>query len=480
MGELVCNSTVFPDGGTGRKLSMRSSGLALLFLVLAFPTVLIQVYCTPPIQVADEENHFLRALQVADGHLFGRKIEGDNAGGILDPAAPIFAHDFDALKFMPERKLDISVYGAAAALRWGVGSPIPTAFPNTAIYPFFLYLPASAGLATGRALQLSVLDSFYLGRLATALVSIALASMALAICGRGRSLLFVILCLPMTLSLFASLSQDAIAIALGGLAAATWSRYVADGVAMPAAVRATVALALGAVAAARIPLVPLYVLIVLPTRRSIATKPRPRLADVAAAAAGFIPFAIGIYGAHAAKIAFREEDGVSPIGQLHWIALHPIEVVAVVKRTLETDTLRHLRELVGVLGWLDTDLPPGFYDWMGGCVVLAFLIDAMIDGRNISGLSRFVPAAAVLFSSAGVFGAFYLAWTPVGAPIVDGVQGRYFIVPAMVLAVSLPGFNRLGERVGAGLKWLQLIICGAVALTDLWIVPIAILHRYYE
>ncbi len=228
---------------------MRSSGLALLFLVLAFPTVLIQVYCTPPIQVADEENHFLRALQVADGHLFGRKIEGDNAGGILDPAAPIFAHDFDALKFMPERKLDISVYGAAAALRWGVGSPIPTAFPNTAIYPFFLYLPASAGLATGRALQLSVLDSFYLGRLATALVSIALASMALAICGRGRSLLFVILCLPMTLSLFASLSQDAIAIALGGLAAATWSRYVADGVAMPAAVRATVALALGPVSA---------------------------------------------------------------------------------------------------------------------------------------------------------------------------------------------------------------------------------------
>ena len=283
----------------------------------------------------------------------------------------------------------------------------------------------------------------------------------------------------MTLSLFASVSQDAIAIALGALAAATWSRYVARGVAMPAAVRAVVALALGAVAAARIPLIPLYVLAVLPTRRSIRTRPRPRLADAAAAAAGFIPFAIGIYGAHAAKIAFRGEDGVSPINQLHWIALHPFEAVAVVERTLEADTVRHLRELVGVLGWLDTDLSPEFYTWMGVCVVTAFLIDAATGGRNISGFWRFMPAAAVLASSAGVFGAFYLAWTPVGAPIVDGVQGRYFIVPAMVLAVSLPGFNRLGERVGAGLEWLQLMLCSAVALTDLWEVPTVIFHRYY-
>ncbi len=90
-----------------------------------------------------------------------------------------------------------------------------------------------------------------------------------------------------------------------------------------------------------------------------------------------------------------------------------------------------------------------------------------------------MPAAAVLVSSAGVFGAFYLAWTPVGAPIVDGVQGRYFILPAMVLAVSLPRFERPGERMGIGLSWLQQALCTAVALTDLWVVPTTLIHRYY-
>ncbi len=326
---------------------MRS--LAMLFLILACPTVLIQVYCTPPIQVADEENHFLRALQVADGHLFGRKIEGDNAGGTLDPAAPVFAHNFDALKFKPDRKLDNDTSEAAAALHWGEAPVVPTAFPNTAIYPFFLYIPASLGIAVGRALHLSVLDSFYLGRLATAVTSVAAASLALAICGRGRTLLFVILCFPMTLSLFASVSQDAMSIALGALATAAWSGYVSRGVAMPAAVRAVVALALGAVTAGRIPLMPLYVLALLPTRLSSDGRPRPRFVDVAAAAAGLVPIGVGIYGAHAAKVAFREGDGVSPIGQVRWMVVHPLEAVAVAARTLGIDTMRHLRELVGVL-----------------------------------------------------------------------------------------------------------------------------------
>ena len=356
MGPPVHDSSAIPDESGRCMNTVRSSVLALLFLVLACPTVLIQVYCTPPIQVADEENHFLRALQVADGHLFGRKIEGNDAGGMLDPAAPIFAHNFDALKFAPERKLDNDTSEAAAALRWEEAPVAPAAFPNTAIYPFFLYLPASVGLAVGRALQLSVLDSFYMGRLATALTAVAVASLALAVCGRGRTLLFVILCFPMTLSLFASVSQDAMSIALGTFAAAAWSGYVSRGAAMPAAVRAVVALALGAVAAARIPLMPLYVLALLPTRPSMSGRFRPRLVDVAAAAAGLVPVAVGIYGAHAAKVPFRAGDGVSPIGQLRWMAVHPLEALTVAARTLGIDTLRHLRELVGVLGWLDTDL----------------------------------------------------------------------------------------------------------------------------
>ena len=473
------DQAVLPSGRDASQAILRSPLLALLFLVLALPTVMIQVFLTPPIQVADEENHFLRALQIADGHVFGHIIGDDSAGGTLDPAASIFAHAFDALKFRPDTKFDLDAYAVASALRWGSGPAVPAVFPNTAIYPFFLYLPASAGLASGRALHLSMLDSFYLGRLATALNSVGLATLALAICGRGRALLFVILCFPMTLSLFASVSQDAMAIALGAVATAVWSSYVARDVAMPAALRAVVALALGAVTAARLPLMPLYILALMPTRSSPAGRARPRVVDAAAAAAGLVPLAIGLYGAHAAKVAFRESDGVSPLGQLRWLGFHPLEAIGVVVRTLGDNTLRHLREMVGVLGWLDTDLPPAFYAWMGLCVAAAILIDAVSSGRSVSGLWRFVPAVAALVSAADVFGAFYLGWTPVGAPIVDGVQGRYFIVPALVLAVSLPGFRRVASGRRPGVEGLQIALCGAVAASDLWIVPVTLLHRYY-
>ncbi|MGI3903854.1 MAG: DUF2142 domain-containing protein [Janthinobacterium lividum] len=458
---------------------MRSSMLVLLFLLAAFPTVLVQVFLTPPIQVADEDNHFLRALQIADGHIFGAKIGGDDAGGTLDPAAPIFAHSFDALKFQPDVKLDLEAYAAAAALQWGDEPAAPAAFPNTAIYPAFLYVPASAGLALGRALHFSVLDSFYLARLLTAIFSVSLSALALAVCGRGRALLFVILCFPMTLSLFASVSQDATAIALGALAAATWSSYAARNAAMPVIVRAGVALALGAVAAARIPLGPLYVLALMPTQRSPDRRFRLSRADIIAAVAGLVPLAVGLYGAGVAKVAFRAGSGVSPIGQLRWLAIHPTEAAKVAARTLEAFVFRHLHEVVGVLGWLDTNLPSGFYRWTGLCVLAAALLDAAAARQNIPGVWRFLPVAAVLVSMAGVFGAFYLAWTPVGAPIVDGVQGRYFIVPAMVLSVSLPGLIRVGVLSKLPSEMLELALCVAVTAVNLWVVPITLLHRYY-
>ena len=468
-----------PGEPTSPPASPRSILLAILFAVLALPTVMVQVYLTPPIQVADEENHFLRALQVADGQLVGLKIEGGNAGGLLDPEAPTFAHAFDALKFRPDLKLDPGTYAAAAEQRWGSAPPAAAGFPNTAIYPFFLYLPASAGLAAGRGADMSVLDSFYLARAATASTAVALAALSLWLCDRGRTLLFVILCFPMTLSLFASVSQDALSIALGAVAAAVWSRSVARGAAMPAAARAVAALALGAVAAARLPLAPLYLLALMPTRGPVPALARPRRVDVAAAAAGLVPLVIGLYGAHAAKIPFRVGDGVSPVAQLRWMGLHPLQAGEVAIRTLADNGLRHLREMVGVLGWLDTDLPTAFYLWMLLCALAALLIDAVLSKPTVAGGWRFVPLAGVFAATAGVFAAFYLAWTPVGAPVVDGVQGRYFIVPAMILAVSLPSVRARAAMAPRGLGALQVALCAAVAIADLWVVPTTLLHRYY-
>ncbi len=68
-------------------------------------------------QVSNEEHHFLRVVQVADGRAFGRRLAGGGAGGIIDGTAPAFIHSFDAIYAQPDGKLDPIAYAAAAALR---------------------------------------------------------------------------------------------------------------------------------------------------------------------------------------------------------------------------------------------------------------------------------------------------------------------------------------------------------------------------
>ena len=444
-----------------------------LFIGLTMPVVLIQVFFTPPIQVADEDNHFLRATQIAQGRPFALRAEMVS-GGAIDPAAVTFAHAFDALKFHPEVKISPATFHSALSLRWGQQPSIPTAFANTAIYPFFLYLPSSLALKLGKEADLGVMESFYFARLATGLVSLLLATAALWLCAQGQTTLFLILCFPMTLSLFASVSQDAMSIGLGALAVALWSRYAARRAPMPPWARANMALALGAVTAARLPLLPLCALVILPTRgHRLSTR------DAAMAALGTLPLSLGIVGAYLAKVPFRPEQNVSPVGQLSWILHHPLAAVSVAIRTLWQDSGRHLSDMVGMLGWLDTKLPLDFYPVVGCCVVLAVLVDAAAELTDRVPRRTLLPIGLAFLTIGSVFGALYLAWTPIGADVVDGVQARYLLVPAMLLAVSLPSSLRVREVPPRILRAAQITLCTGVAGMNFWIVPITLLHRYY-
>jgi uncharacterized membrane protein len=40
----------------------------------------------------------------------------------------------------------------------------------------------------------------------------------------------------------------------------------------------------------------------------------------------------------------------------------------------------------------------------------------------------------------------YLTWTVPGAPVVDGLQGRYFLPPALMLVTLLPKTERVVSR----------------------------------
>ena len=455
---------------------------ALLYLLLALPVVLFQVFGTPPFQMPDEPRHFMRAVQIAGGSPLGHRYDDRFSGGDIETAAQDVAVAFRPLALDTGKRLDLAVVARIAALRWGASGKSPAPFENTSIYPPTLYAPASLAIRLGKALDLTILSTYYLARLAMGLSGLLLAALAIRTCAIGRTALFVFLSFPFVLSAFGSISQDGLAISAGALAVALCSRYLAEDRAMPAPTRAGAALLLGAVVGARLPLAPLLVILLMPTASS---RPWLRPIDVGAAALCSIPVSLSLLCASVAKIPFRAQDGVAPADQIAFVLLHPGAFVQILWGTLKEHGGEFTREMVSVLGWWNGMGPSFFYWWIAGCLAAALAIDVCSPSRARSNWKRLVPLGAASFAAFAVFATFYAAWTPVGSGEIEGVQGRYFGVPALCLLLALPRFTPAATdsavpRPSRILLVLEPAVCLVVGSFNFWAVPTTILARYYQ
>lgn len=453
--------------------------LALLYLLTAWPLVLLQIVVTPPFQMPDEPHHFMRALQVANGQIGGQRISETLAGGSIEANVQSVALAFKALAHDLGSRLQIADLARIAALRWGDSPKNPADFDNTAIYPPTLYLPAALAVKLGRASGLSILGTYYLARLIVGSLGVGMAALSLAWCRRGRTTLFLLLSLPLTLSTFASVSQDAMGIACGSLAVAGLSFFAQARREMPAWARSGVALLLGAVVGGRLPLIPLMVLAVLPT--GAAPHRRALWRRALEASVGVLPIVLALWCASVAKIAFRAGDGVSPPDQVAVLLHHPAAAVEVMTNTLTLLGGAFFREFVSVLGWWDGMRPAWYYGFIAVAMALSVLADCLSTALGFGWRAALLILGAALSACAGVLLALYAAWTPVGSALVDGVQGRYFFVPVAACVLALPRLALRLESIARS-RWsdgAMLLPCIAAAGVNLVALPLTILNRYY-
>ena len=111
---------------------LRTRLLALLYLVLVLPVTAFLGWHNPPFQAADEDSHFLRAMQIAQGGLISTRSPSGLIGGRLPEGAVRLAHDFRDLRFQSHVTLDPGRYHAAGLVP--SGQEIEASFANTAIY----------------------------------------------------------------------------------------------------------------------------------------------------------------------------------------------------------------------------------------------------------------------------------------------------------------------------------------------------------
>jgi tetratricopeptide (TPR) repeat protein len=325
----------------------------------------------------------------------------------------------------PEEKTAAAAILASAEVRADPGEREFVAFSNTAVHPPLPYLPQAAGIFLARRFSPSVLAAFYAGRLLNFLAAVAVTFLAVRLTPVGKWAFAALALTPMTLSLAASLSPDALTNALSFLLVAQ-VLALAFGPEGRAPARGVTAVALlgAAVGWTKQTYFPLPLSYLLIPARKLGGRGRYWaglglvLFVTALAVAGWAWVVRGIYSPPDLRF------NVNPPEQLRLLCADPAEFLSVLLRTARRAPETG-RGYLGWLGWLDTRMP----DWVylaEAALLVAVCVAEYGPGSGVTVRQALVAAGVAALAALVLLVIVRLTFHPVGAPYLS-VQGRYFI-----------------------------------------------------
>lgn len=440
--------------------------IALSVSALVF--VLLQVISAriPPLQSPDEMSHLVRLAAMVEGELLPTTPEQGNTGGHYDAGLAALAYAFDPLIREANPTVAPQIQQAAKNVRWEQRQIFGES-PGSAVYTPVIYAPAALGLAVGKALNLTILQSYHLARLTSHAACALMLGAAVAIFSPPL-LAGLVLLLPMALFQMASPVIDGSSHALALLVLSMLWRLVQQGERVSG--RLLVVWGTGAVVliTSRLHLLPMLLVpaVVAWSLREHKPASRAWLATAMGALLAVLAWTLWTL------LEVRDLRVVRAMGTaasaVHYLS-HPSELLAVLGRTLsDTDRLGFLwTSFLGNLGSLDTRLSERTYALLGAGLALGFVLTGLqAVSKRVPGCwsglvtttawhrdpVRMLRLGLVLAAMASVLSVFLLllwSWTPYPAHLIEGVQGRYFIAPALLL--SYAAVSRHGWQLGGGL-----------------------------
>ncbi|HUO84947.1 MAG TPA: DUF2142 domain-containing protein, partial [Thermoanaerobaculia bacterium] len=187
---------------------------------------------------------------------------------------------------------------------------------------------------------------------------------------------------------------------------------------------------------------------------------RLKLFAVAALGVGLL---VSFLAASDIAVDLRGDGAAHPRAQMRYIFDNPDKFAASVFTDLLLNGPRYLREMIGVLGWLDIRLSL--------LVVIPYactlLLVSLTEQSRPSLRERIVLVMLSLTTILGIVFSQVLLWTPVGAEVIEGPQGRYFIPVAPFLLAALafaPIHGFLANRAARVLPLLVAVVTNGVAV----------------
>lgn len=404
------------------------------FLWIAALVGMLLVFLTPPMTVPDEAAHFINAYAISKGNFFANVRDGQ-IGVEMPKVYADFIDKYGSVAQDKNHRYSFSDYQSESWQKQDMTEVI--FYPANRIVNPIGYLISGLGIAIGNILFLNFnlpYNLFLFGRMFNLVFYILLIYWAIKITPRFKRTMMITALMPMSIFLAASFSYDAIIIPVCFLLFA----YVLKLSGLPENTRITnhdiavismITFFLAGIKQAYLPL--LLTLFAIPIHR-FGSKKRYIgcifLVLIIGLTSFLIPQAIN---QSATKNIIQPEKEYENL-QKDYLISHPDQIPIIIKNTLKEYPLFYLSGYFGILGWLDTSFPFPFLILFFLAFILIILIEAGETG-HIPNRLKFLSFIALMISISGMFYKMYISWTSlpwvtgVGADLITGIQGRYFI-----------------------------------------------------
>jgi uncharacterized membrane protein len=442
----------------------------LVFLAICVATLLFALI-TPPFQSPDENQHYMKALHLARGHVLAQQRGSDVGAELPRDALDLYERDFPPEEMGVPRRFDPASFDNA----WHADADRPGTdfglFPNIANYAPTMYAPQALGIALGEWSGLPRLGGFYLGRLVNLSLSLLLLALAMRLMPFGRIALLAIAALPTFSHQIGSNSPDAIINGLGFVALALALRF-GQGTARQGGTGAIMIVT---------PLLALAKGVYLPLMAAGLRWPTDRRDRrpwilISAMALGTVVFVLWMKangGTQALYSITSRKTGESvmtaPLAdQLGVILGDPVGYTRILISSMIERGPVYALQIVGRFGWNTILLPLLAYPLAALMLGAAILSGA---GARYGLVQRLWWIAVAAGCAVLVETACYLIGTPYGADYIQGVQGRYFLpaLPLVLLALMPAGAVPHAEKMFKWSALLLLAIGPVTALDSFWI-----------
>lgn len=390
----------------------------VIFLCAAIFAFMMISFATPPMQSPDEGAHFKRAALLTQGVIVMGHEDGLRSGGHISVGLDNFIRDANGIGNGDAS----SVEGMLNKYRWEDETRYSIAY-NTAYNFPLVYLPQAVSLFIGEALNFRITDTYYLARVITFACSMLILAAAWSIY-RFPTPVIALLILPMAMFQIASPVLDSITISLTVLMMCIFCqsriKEISTGLFF------TLAACCFLVSTSKANMLPVCALPFF-TRVNIRAAYKYLIAGLPLIMS-ILWIIIALSNTNDAGV---HHPGYSQGDVMKYYIKHPVETLIIVFNTITNATLIdfYYRSFIGVLGPLDVFLSDNHYKLLSLLFVAAIAL-AILTTRQ-GGI--IYSALVISICSIGlIFCALLVQWTEFPAVKINGIQGRYFICPAII------------------------------------------------